>query len=323
MDAPSPVIDNEMKLVVAAKNVTAEGVVSMRLRRCDGEPVAVWDPGAHIDLVLREDLIRQYSLCGDPADLSSYEVSVLHEVDGRGGSEHVHRSLAEGDEVLVRGPRNNFELVNAQRYVFIAGGIGITPIIPMVRAVAARGADWNLIYGGRTRATMAYREQLQQSYPGRVDVRPQDETGLLDVAAIVGELAGVEDAVVYCCGPEPLLVAVEEACGASGVPLHVERFAPKPDAFDGPEKPFELELARTGCTLMVPADVSIIEVLEEAGVEVPTSCEEGMCGTCRTTVIAGVPDHRDSVLSNEERAAGRCMTVCVSRSLTPRLVLDL
>jgi len=321
MSAHTP--EHELTLTVSRKEAAADGVVALTLRDPAGGPLPAWDPGAHIDVVLGDDLIRQYSLCGDPADPTRFDIAVLREADGRGGSAHVHDQLSEGDLIAVRGPRNHFQLVDADRYIFIAGGIGITPIVPMIRSAAARGAAWQLIYGGRTRATMAFREQLVATYPDRVQIWPQDETGLLDIAGIVAELEGVPNAVVYCCGPEPLLAAVEDACASRHVALHVERFAPKADVFEGPREEFEVELARTGISLTIPADCSIVEVLEEAGVDVPTSCEEGICGTCVTTVLSGVPDHRDSVLTEEEHAAGDCMTLCVSRSRSPRLVLDL
>lgn len=323
MSAPVPDVEHELTLTVIRKEAIADGIVRLALGDPDGASLPRWEPGAHIDLVLRDDLIRQYSLCGHTGDGAHFEVAVLREELGRGGSLRVHDQVSEGDVLRVLGPRNHFQLVDAKTYVFVAGGIGITPILPMIRAVAARGADWRLIYGGRTRNTMAFRDQLAANYPDRVEIRPQDETGLLDVTGIVDDLVGVADAVVYCCGPEPLLAAVEDACASRAVALRVERFSPKADALDGPCDAFEIELARTGISLSVPEDCSIIEVLEEAGIQVPFSCEEGICGTCRTTVLAGVPDHRDSVLTAEEHAAGDSMTVCVSRSRSPRLVLDL
>jgi ferredoxin-NADP reductase len=224
--------------------------------------------------------------------------------------------------VRVRGPRNHFTLVDAPRYLFLAGGIGITPILPMVAAAEAAGADWRLVYGGRTRASMAFRDRLEERHPGRVDVRPQDETGLLDLASLLDEPA--EGTAVYCCGPEPLLAAVEERCAAwpAGA-LHLERFAPKAGADDGPREAFEVELAQSGTTLTVPADRSILEVVEEAGVGILSSCREGTCGTCETGVLEGVPDHRDSVLTSEEQAENDAMMICVSRSCSARLVLDL
>ncbi len=323
MSTPGPVTEHDATLVVAHKESIADRVVRLSLRDPAGGALPCWDPGSHVDLVLSDDVIRQYSLCGDATDTTQFEVAVLREQAGRGGSAYVHDRLAEGDRIRVRGPRNHFRLVDARNYVFIAGGIGITPLIPMIRSVAARGVAWQLVYGGRTRATMAFRDHLLTAYPGHVSIRPEDETGLLDIAGVLAEAAGSADTVVYCCGPEPLLAAVEAACESRGIELHVERFSPKAGALDGPSEAFEIQLARSGISLTVPADVSIIEVLEEAGIQVPFSCEEGICGTCRTKVLAGTPDHHDSVLTAEEHAAGDTMTVCVSRSRSPRLVLDL
>ncbi|SFJ69783.1 MULTISPECIES: PDR/VanB family oxidoreductase [Amycolatopsis] len=317
-----PHTEVEIDAVLAAKEVLADGVVRLTLRHPGGGPMPEWQPGAHLDLVLGPGLVRQYSLCGDPADRSVLRVAVLREPEGRGGSRHVHDALSEGDCVLVRGPRNHFPLVEAPRYLFIAGGIGITPIVPMLAEVQARGVPWRLVYGGRTRASMAFREELVERYGDRVSVCPQDETGLLDLNALLGEPR--DDTAVYCCGPEPLLKAVEERCAAwpSGA-LHVERFAPKADPDAGPHAEFEVELAQSGVTVTVPADTSILHAVEAAGIAVASSCQEGTCGTCETVVLEGVPDHRDSILTEEEQAENETMMICVSRSRTPRLVLDL
>lgn len=311
-----------MKLLIERKEPIADGVVLLTLRHPDGDPLPAWTPGAHVDLVLTDDLVRQYSLCGDPNDTSVMRVAVLREHESRGGSQHVHDVLAAGQQVEVRGPRNHFALVEAKRYLFIAGGIGITPILPMVAQVAATGRDWRLVYGGRARSSMAFRDELEHRHPGNVEVRPQDEHGLLDLAALLGEPD--DDTAVYCCGPEPLLAAVEQHCATwpAGT-LHVERFAPKADAAQGPRQEFEIELSQSGTVLRVPADQSILEVVERAGLPVLSSCQEGTCGTCETTVLAGTPDHRDSVLTKEEQAVGDAMMICVSRSCSPRLVLDL
>jgi ferredoxin-NADP reductase len=307
-------------LEVAGKEPVAAGVVALTLRHPDGAPVPAWEPGAHVDLVLRPGLVRQYSLCGDPADRSALRVAVLREPDGRGGSAYVHDRLAPGDQVDVARPRNNFALVEAKRYLFVAGGVGITPIVPMLAAVERAGADWRLVYGGRTRASMAFRERLCRDYGDRVSIRPQDETGLLDLAGLLAEPA--EGTAVYCCGPEPLLAAVERHCASwpAGA-LHVERFTARPDT--GARDSFEVELARTGRTVLVPADRSILEVVEDAGVPVLSSCREGTCGTCETDVLGGTPDHRDSLLTPDERATGETMMICVSRSCGGKLVLDL
>lgn len=299
-----------IEVVVCRKETVADGVVALTLRRPDGEPLPEWAPGAHVDLVLRPDLMRQYSLCGDVADRSTWRVAVLREPAGRGGSAYVHDELSAGDRVCVSLPRNNFTLVDAARYLFVAGGVGITPLLAMIASVDRRGADWRLLYGGRTRASMAFRDELSV-YGDRVLVLPQDETGLLD-------LSEVDDgATVYCCGPEPLLAALERRC-PPGV-LHVERFAPRQVS----GAPFEVELARSGRTLTVPADRSVLAAVEEAGVAVLSSCREGTCGTCETDVLDGTPDHRDSLLTEQERAAGETMMICVSRSRGGRLVLDL
>ncbi len=253
------------------------------------------------------------------------QVAVLREQDGRGGSAHVHDVLAEGDPVHVRGPRNHFPLAPAGRYVFIAGGIGITPILPMLAAAEAAGADWHLVYGGRTRSSMAFRDRLEKLYPGKVAVLPMDEVGLLDLPTILAAPGSdAADVAVYCCGPEALLAAVEQECARwpHGA-LHVERFAPKAGVTDGPRASFEVELAQSGTTLTVPADRSILDVVEESGLQVLSSCQEGTCGTCETGVLDGVPDHRDSVLTDDEQAANDTMMICVSRSCSARLVLDL
>jgi ferredoxin-NADP reductase len=196
-----PRVEHELDLVLEAKETIAEGVVRLTLRHPDGQPLPAWEPGAHIDLALTGELVRQYSLCGDPHDSSILQVAVLREQAGRGGSQYVHDTLTPGQRVHVRGPRNHFPLVDARRYLFIAGGIGITPILPMIAEVAARGRDWQLVYGGRTRASMAFREELERRRPGQVEIHPQDERGLLDLPAWLAVPA--DDTAVYCCGPGP------------------------------------------------------------------------------------------------------------------------
>ncbi|TLS47019.1 oxidoreductase [Streptomyces montanus] len=313
---------NGTPLVVATRTPAADGVVSLTLRRPDGEPLPSWTPGAHIDLLLDGGLTRQYSLCGHPADHEAWRIAVLREPQGRGGSAYVHDHLREGATVRVRGPRNNFPLRPAARHLFIAGGVGITPVLPMVEAAEAAGADWRLLYGGRTRTSMAFLDRLAP-YGDRVFVRPQDEYGLLDLAAFLG--SPEEGTLVHACGPEPLLQAVHERC-ADWPPgtLGVERFAPARTVEGaGPAEAFEVVLARAGLTVTVPPDRSVLEAVEEAGVTVDFSCREGTCGTCETDVLDGTPDHRDSLLDEDEREAGDTMLICVSRSCGPRLVLDL
>ncbi|MEV4033172.1 PDR/VanB family oxidoreductase [Streptomyces umbrinus] len=310
----------EAELVVERRDLAAEGVLALTLRHPLGEELPAWEPGAHIDVVLGPDLERQYSLCGDPADRRSWRVAVLREPDGRGGSAHVHGQLEAGGKVRVRGPRNHFALQPSPRYRFVAGGIGITPILPMLAEAEASGAEWTLLYGGRTRNSMAFVEELSP-YGDKVRIAPQDEAGLLDLAAELG--TPQPGTLVYCCGPGPLLDAVEERCAQwPKGSLHVERFQPKVQE-TGADTEFEVVLERSGRTLTVPADVSVLDTVRSAGVEVLFSCTEGTCGTCETDVLEGTPDHRDSVLTDEEREAGETMLICVSRCRGKRLVLDL
>lgn len=309
-------------LVVRERRMVADRVVELRLASRDGSVLPMWEPGSHIDLILPSGLVRQYSLAGNPQDRSTYRLGVLCERDGRGGSVEVHDALPVGATVIVRGPRNNFPLLPAQRYAFVAGGIGITPLIPMLEAATAAGADWTLHYGGRTRSSLAFADELVERFGERVFLHPQDTHGLLPVT----ELVAVGDrGLVYCCGPEPLLDAIRVAGAAAGLAagqVNVERFTPREveAAWVGA---FEVELATTGDVLTVPEDRTIVDVLRDHDVLVFTSCEEGMCGTCETKVLSGTPDHLDSFRSPEQHDVDGTMAVCVSRALTPRLVLDI
>ncbi|WP_179023099.1 PDR/VanB family oxidoreductase [Streptomyces sp. IMTB 2501] len=316
----------ELELVVKAREFVAEGVLALTLGDPLGRALPAWEPGAHVDLLLGPDLERQYSLCGDPADRSAWRIAVLREPAGRRGSPrpragegsaYVHEQLGEGGKVRVRGPRNHFRLEPAPRYRFLAGGIGITPILPMLAAAERSGAEWTLLYGGRTRSSMAFTAELA-CYGDRVTLAPQDEAGLLDLAPVLDGLpAGT---LVYCCGPGPLLDAVEERCPAGA--LRIERFRPK-EQRASMDREFEVVLARSGRTVPVPPDMSVLDAVRAAGVEVLYSCTEGTCGTCETDVLEGAPEHRDSVLTEEERAAGDTMMICVSRCRGARIVLDL
>ncbi|MFE9399319.1 PDR/VanB family oxidoreductase [Streptomyces flavidovirens] len=312
----------ELDLTLVRKEPLAEGVVRLSLAHSSGERLPTWSPGAHIDLVLGPGLVRQYSLCGDPGATSLLQVAVLREPESRGGSLYVHDTLEEGDTVRVRGPRNHFPFVDSPRYLFIAGGIGITPVLPMIAAAERQGADWRLVYGGRSRATMAFAGQLAKDHPHRVALRPQDETGLLDLDGLLGSPS--PGTLIYCCGPEPLLNAVERRCASwpEGT-LHIERFTPKAREDDAPSTSFEVELSRSGITVTVPPDKTVLQTVEEAGVQVLSSCQEGTCGTCETTVLDGAVDHRDSLLTPAEQARNDTMFICVSRAACPRLVLDL
>lgn len=298
-----------LRLLVTAREEIADGVVQVRL---EGHDLPRWEPGAHLDLVLPSGLVRQYSLCGDPEDTSSYTVATRLVEDGRGGSREVHEQVREGMELEVRGPRNRFPLVEAERYVFVAGGIGITPILPMLRALP-EGTEWRLLYGGRTRASMPFLEEVVKVGGDRVTVVAEDEEGLPDLDGLLSDVpAGT---AVYCCGPEGLMAAVEERFPE----VRLERFAPR-TAADG-DGSFELELRRSGVTLTVPADRSALAAIREELPDTAYSCEQGFCGTCQQRVLEGEVDHRDELLTDGER--GDSMLICVSRARGERIVLDM
>jgi ferredoxin-NADP reductase len=319
----------DLRLAVARRTTGAEGVAVLELRDPTGAELPAWSPGAHVDLKLPGGMVRQYSLCGDPHDRSVWQIGILREPAGRGGSAYVHDEVLEGMEIDVRGPRNNFELAPSPKYVFIAGGIGITPILPMAAAAEEAGAEWEFHYGGRTRTSMAFLETLDEleaktGHGLRITLHPQDEVGLIDLDRILG--TPQPDTKVYCCGPEPLLKAVEERVAAAGWPagsLHVERFSPKEQGERVLSGSFEVELTLSGMTVTVPPEKSILEAVEDAGVPVLSSCQEGTCGTCETPVLEGEVDHRDSLLTPEEQAANDTMFICVSRAACPKLVLEL
>lgn len=310
-----------LRLVVHRKERAAEGVVAVELRAGGGGTLPAWEPGAHIDLKLGNGLVRQYSLCGDATDRTRWRVAVLREPGGLGGSRHVHDELSAGDALVAAGPRNRFRFEPAERHVLIAGGIGVTPLLPMAAAAARAGTPWRLVYGGRSRASMAFADELAALGP-RVRLLPRDEYGPLDLAAILP--APEPGTLVYCCGPAGLLAAVARHCaGWPAGAVRVERFDPRLPAPMRPRRPFEVELRRSGLTIAVGAGQTLLAALRAHGVGVPSSCGRGVCGTCRTPVLAGAVDHRDSVLTPAEHAADTAIQPCVSRALGDRLVLDL
>ncbi|MFD8807555.1 PDR/VanB family oxidoreductase [Streptomyces sp. NPDC059597] len=301
-----------LRLLLTAREEVADGVVRLRL---EGDGLPPWEPGAHLDLVLPSGLVRQYSLCGDPADTTSYTVATRLVADGRGGSREVHEQLAEGTELQVRGPRNRFPLVEAPAYVFVAGGIGITPVLPMLRALP-EGAEWRLLYCGRSRESMPFLAEVEKLAGDRLTLVAEDEDGRPDLAALFADTA--PGTAVYCCGPEGLMDAVEERL-PGGATLHLERFAPRTTA--GGDSAFEVELRRSGRTVTVPADSTVLAAVRRELPGTVFSCEQGFCGTCQQRVLEGEVDHRDELLTDAER--GDSMLICVSRSRGERLVLDM
>lgn len=311
----------EFTVDVLEKTDLSPDIVSLTIRRSDGEVFPTWEPGAHIDLILPNGQERQYSLCGPVDEHKTWRIAVLREPDSRGGSTYVHDFLHVGHRVHVRGPRNHFALADSPRYVFAAGGIGVTPLIPMAQSAADSGADWCLIYCARSREAMAFLPELQERFGDRIVVNADDEVGLFDFAEYFA--APRADTLVYACGPTPFLDAVEK--GTAGWPLNslrVEHFSPL--AVDHTTNvEFEVELAQSGRVLRVPPDCSLLDVLRGEDIPILSSCAEGTCGTCETAVISGDIDHRDAVLTPEEQATGEIMMVCVSRCSSGRLVLDL
>jgi ferredoxin-NADP reductase len=314
------------EVVVDAIEPEAAGVVSLILRRPDSGALPPWNAGSHIDVILPSGIVRQYSLCGDPQNSDVYRIAVLREPNSRGGSEEVH-GLTVGQVIAIRGPRNTFALVGAPSYLFLAGGIGITPIISMIREVIERGARWRLIYGGRSRKSMAFLDELQALGSTAIEIACYDEHGYPDFAS---EIAALDArTVIYACGPPSMLTKLEGQCQElrRDPMLHFERFTadrqmarPRQGAEEDGE--FEVELAKTGVTLKVGPGESLLHVIRTVVPTILYSCEEGYCGTCETRVLSGIPDHRDEVLSDEERDAGDTMMICVGRSKTTRIVLD-
>ncbi|TXS54377.1 PDR/VanB family oxidoreductase [Streptomyces sp. t39] len=315
--APRPA---SLPLVVASREDAADGVVALRLTAPDGAPLPRWQPGAHLGLVLPSGRTRQYSLCGDPGDRYGYRIAVRRTGGPGGGSDEVHDALPAGTRVRVKGPRNAFPFAAEPSVLFVAGGIGITPVLPMAREAARRGLDWHLVHTGRSRASMPFADELRRlaGADGRVEILPDDEHGIPDGGALLRRAAG---RAVYCCGPGPMLDAVRAAFGESGAgSLHTERFTAAP-VRDG--RPFEVALRRGGEVLAVPADRSVLDVLLERDPATPYSCRQGFCGVCTVRVTAGQVEHRDGRLTEHERAQGR-MRVCVSRAPEgARLELDL
>jgi ferredoxin-NADP reductase len=313
----------DLAMEVKAKTPITDTITQLTLVRADGRDLPEWTPGSHIDLVLGPDMVRQYSLCGEPSDLRSWQVSVLYQPDGRGGSARVHHELREGESITVRGPRNNFHLVEAPQYLFIAGGIGITPLLSMIASVDRAGAEWSLVYGGRSRRNMAFADDLKQAHRDGVTLVPEDTHGRLDLACI---LAGVTPGTaVYVCGPEGLLCAVEAMAAELDIvrQIHLERFTPKAQ-LDAPVlDSFKVEFVRSGITVSVGPDESILEAARAVGVLAPFSCSEGTCGTCETNIVSGRADHRDSVLSPAEQEENSTMMICISRAACPKIRLDL
>lgn len=318
----NPMID----VVVASKRELAENIVGLELVAAEGAALPAFTAGSHIDVRLKNDMIRQYSLCNDPSETHRYCLGVLKEADGRGGSAAVH-ALREGATLKISPPRNNFELdEDARHSLLLAGGIGITPILSMAQTLHANDKGFALHYCARTPSKMAFREWLETcDFSARVNLHFDD--GPAEQKFNIEALREKPDSGthLYVCGPtgfmEAVLAAAGDAWPASA--LHREYFSADAQSEEGEDRPFRIKVESTGDIVDVPADRTIVEVLGDIGIEIPTSCEQGICGTCVTPVLQGTPDHRDLVLTDEEHAENDQMTPCCSRALTDLLVLDL
>ena len=312
--------DTAVDMVVRSRDDRTEGVAVLELVPASDRPLPRWQPGAHIDVLVPGGEARQYSLCGAPG-AQSYRIAVLREPESRGGSVWIHETLHPGATVRVAGPRNHFEFVpeRGTSYRFLAAGIGITPIVPMLRSAAESGVDYALDYAGRSRAHMALLDEVIAEHGQRVSLHPADEGARLDIPALFAQLPPFT--TTYCCGPARFIAAVEDA--ARGRQLKVERFEAKELGEPVLTVPFEVELAFSGQTITVPPEKTVLQAIEDAGVLVLSSCKVGTCGTCETRVMAGEVDHRDSILTAVEQAANDVMYVCVSRSAGPSLTLEL
>jgi vanillate O-demethylase ferredoxin subunit len=311
---------------VARKTREAEGICSYELVRVDGAPLPSFEAGAHVDVHLPNNLVRQYSLCNAPGETHRYLIGVLRDAGSRGGSRAMHDDIDTGSVLQISEPKNHFPLVAAGRTLLMAGGIGVTPILAMAESLAARGAAFEMHYCARAPERAAFRERIGASgFADRVHFHYDsgDAGQKLDLATLLAALA--PDTHLYVCGPQGFIDHVLDTAKAQGWPaarLHVEYFGTAAVDTSG-DRAFDVRLASTGRVITVPADKTVIAVLAEHGVDVPYSCEQGVCGTCLTRVLEGVPDHRDLYLTEQEQAANDQFTPCCSRARTSVLVLDL
>jgi len=311
-----------MPLRVTRNDKIADGIHLIEFRDPGGQPLPQFSAGAHITIRVPNGLLRKYSLCNDPAERNVYQVAVKREANGRGGSSNLIDKVKAGDEIMVAPPVNDFALPQrAQDFLFIAGGIGITPIMAMIREVQAQGKRFRLFYCTRSPETTAFTQELAApEFAGKVVIHHDhgDPTCSLDLKPILAERRNREH--LYCCGPRPLMEAVRRMTDHwSSTAVHFEAFS-EAETHKVDDKPFRVRLARTGKVVEVPVTKTILEVLRENGLDVPSSCETGTCGTCRTKMLAGEADHRDLVLAEHERADH--IMICVSRARSDEITLD-
>ncbi|MGP3707732.1 PDR/VanB family oxidoreductase [Gordonia paraffinivorans] len=325
---PTPAGDGITRVRIVGREVVAhdENVIALTLAAADDEELPSWHAGAHIDVLLPSGRMREYSLCGDPADRDRYRIAVRRVPDGGGGSVEVHDALRVGDILPIKGPRNAFPFAvpghgsPAGRIRFVAAGIGITPILPMLTVAERFGLDWSMIYTGRTADSIPFLDEVER-FGDRITIRTDDAHGLPTTAELLGPVPERNaDLAVYCCGPVPMLESLRRhLADRSDIELHYERFSPPP-VVDG--SPFTVTLVSTGERVDVAADESALAAIRRVRPSVPYSCQQGFCGTCKVRTLSGEVDHRDNILTEPEREAGIMLT-CVSRSAGGDLTLDL
>lgn len=310
-----------LALRITQIRLEAEDVISLTLAAADGAVLPEWQAGSHLEIKLPSGALRHYSMCGDLHDRLTYQVAVLKDEQGRGGSKEIHRDLRVGQVLAASAPRNLFPLKDAANYLFVAGGIGITPMLPMIQTVDGV-KPWQLFYAGSRKAKMAFTEQLAK-WPWQVSLCADDVHGFPDINALLDKQSA--DTAVYCCGPAGLIKAVDAACKARHLSFTCEHFgaaepiaAPAADA-----ESFEVVLKQSGKTLTVLPEQTILGEVRKVLPSVGYSCEAGFCGACETRIVEGEAEHLDSLLSDAEKAANKSMMICVSRAKCSRLVLDL
>ncbi|MFN4359598.1 MAG: PDR/VanB family oxidoreductase [Hylemonella sp.] len=316
-----------LQVRVARKAVEAQDIVTLELVALDGKSLPAFSAGSHIDVQLPNGITRQYSLCNDPQETHRYQIGVLRDAASRGGSAAVHDLVKEGDVLTISAPRNHFSLAHeAKKHLLLAGGIGVTPILCMAERLANTGADFEMHYATRAPERTAFRQRIAASaFASRVQFHHDngDAAQKLDLQVLLQQpKPGTH---LYVCGPKGFMDTVLNTARSSGWPeaqIHYEFFGAEVAKSDS-DASFEIKLASSGRIVMVPKDQTVVQALAAAGVDVMISCEQGVCGTCLTRVIEGVPDHKDSYLTPEEQAANDQFTPCCSRSKTPQLVLDL
>jgi vanillate O-demethylase ferredoxin subunit len=316
-----------LQVLVSRKASVAEGICSFELQALDGAPLPPFTAGAHIDVHTPAGVTRQYSLCNPPEERHRYVIGVLKDPQSRGGSQAMHEQLQQGQSLTISEPRNLFPLAeNGKKHLLFAGGIGITPMLAMAYELSQRGVDFELHYSFRAQANAAFFDVVNEApFASQVVLYDNAATpaAKLDAACVLAQPeAGVH---LYVCGPTGFMDYVLSTAAAQGWPaeqVHREFFSAAPVEHDA-DQPFEVELAKSGLTFHIPADRSVFEVLDEAGIEIETSCEQGICGACVTRVLQGTPDHRDQFMTDKEHALNDRFTPCCSRAKTPRLLLDL